>query len=891
MDDTKMLSELGEALYKKDNFDKIEHDYMKGFNPTSELFKFYFNLDIARSLSVYDFFKKKNKKNNKKNKVILKILVIDDNIDTFKKIFNKLKETFCCLYFYKINGKFDSVIEKICEGTVETNQIECISIDNTERIDFSRLDPDVILLDIYLGKCKYSGQDVLNRLKWDFPGLPVFMLTKSHDIENIKECFQLKTEFFITKNRLSGLPYFIYKFYKENFGTVIFEFQDEDRKFLVRKITEWKRSRTLLWHGEKAQNIVEHTFEHSNMIWKLFNRFYEYGIFNNREKYLLPLALSIWLHDIGHKGCRKHIEPLEARSKHPLISGELIYRYPELYLGEEKAKDKDLIKNICLLSAYHMRASPLNKVSVENTGGLSKIKDDFKYPSSFEFLNKYWENKEEEIMYLEDIDENLVFFAACLRILDAIDKGVHRVGMGSEEDSKITTTVEDTIYYIKELGKEIKNLEEKIGSLRYREEYGDFLEKMKDFTEEIKDWVESEYGPDISKLAKKLKNPKIFSKDEEKKDEEKAESIYLGLYKVIKEFKDFNESFVTFKMSTLFSHEAVRRIRQLIDQIFFLIDTPLHFYTHRSVKNPDIEKTSDGYKIIYYFNEDFVNLPNRADFTFGDFNRLVQEGWKIWSDIYREYLPVRNILKSNGKELKEVEFRYKQNNEDVTILTFPLSDNFVEVELKLKFDDKKELEQFIEKMKENNIITESEKETVTITDSFYDTPVKDLIKRKWSLRERRTINSPPTTKWEIKIEPLYWKGDYEYRIELGPCDNIRREAIFQKILDGSKYFSMDRKIGFPPIDYNKPFASYTQTRSILQSVDKEIEISKDYIGILVDSTVKELYLLEFEIKGNSPNEKEGKMEKLKNKLKKFYPELEDLIYTKTKLDWAEEQIK
>ncbi|MEO0297258.1 MAG: CYTH domain-containing protein, partial [candidate division WOR-3 bacterium] len=493
------------------------------------------------------------------------------------------------------------------------------------------------------------------------------------------------------------------------------------------------------------------------------------------------------------------------------------------------------------------------------------------------------ESKKLEIIYLENIDEGLAFWSALLRILDVIDKGLHRVGWGSEEDSKIITAIEDAIYYVKELRKEKESLENNIGDLRYIKQYSSFFDDMNKLINDLRKFIKEKYIEKIKELNKKIRKPEEFVKD--------AESMYLELYEDINKLKSFNNS-VKDKMENLFGKEYIAKIKLLSEQIFFLLDSPLHFYTHRSVKNPSIEKCKDGYKIVYYFNESFIKLPDQKNFTFGDLNRILQEGWKIWSDIYREYIPIKEILK-NRVEFKEIEFRYKKDYKDIPLLTLPFNEKFVEAELKLKFDTEKEMNEFVKNIKEVFGLPK-EKPPLEIEDSFYDTSDGELRKRKWWLRKRSTENNTEG-KWEIKIEPLYWKGDYEYRIELGPVfseeNNI--SEIFKNLLKNSRLFpNWDELQEIIKIKFNEqPFITYTQKRISFEW--NEIEICVDTIYKKNGNPIKSpLYIVEFEIKKGEPYEKNRKIqeikEKIKEKIKENLPEMEKYICPKTKIELVEE---
>jgi len=860
MDDkTNIFQELNDRISKKGKFLEYEHGGERFFSnlvPNPELFDFYISMDIANSLSVYHFFQR----------LKLELLVIDDNPELFNEI----------LDIYKNENYFEYEIIEVCNF----NKIKDLLNEIKNKIN----KVDLILLDLHFKEKDFTGEDILTYLKWNYPGIPIFILSKTHDIEKIKEIFEKEAEYFVSKSRIAGLPWFIYNFIDTNFGEVILNLNKKERRFLIFNIIKWKRNETYLWHGEKTYNMVEHTVHHSDSMWKLFNEFYKSIPTLFDKENILQIGLSIWLHDIGYKGYEKIIEPQLVRKKHHLITGELLNLNPELYLDRE---DKELIKNISLICAYHMRESPLNENCCRALN--ERIDKDFYYPSSFNFLNETWKGKDGEIIYLKEIDKNLVFPASILRMLDVIDKGLHRVGREIEEDVKMGTTIEDTLYYLKQLEREVEILKERIGNLRSTKRFGEFFNEIEKFLNMIRNEIKGKYKNDMRELNKKMRSPEEFSKNGEK--ERSGEEIYIEFYKSLKKLKSKSRE-INLKAEDIFSSETFEKIHILLDQVFYLLDTPLHFFTHRTFKNPTIEKYGGSFKIIYYFNEDFVNLPYNENFDFGDFSRLFQESWKIWGDIYREYIPVKNIFESKNIKFEKVEFRYRNGiNKDVVLFEFPFNEKFIEVELKLKFENEYEMNEFIENMK--NHIGIREKETKVVEDSFYDNDTQncDFKKRGWFLRKREMGRK---TIYEIKIEPLYWKGEYEYRIEIGPKNhNTERNEnggdIFFKLLKNNiiKDERCLEKIK-KNFENSSTFFQYTQKRKNFSSNEmKDILFCSDIVE--VEYKKNKLYLFEIEIQNGQPYEKEKKVREIEDKIRRFFPEIDKYIFTKTKLDWVEEQ--
>jgi len=882
----KPIEELNEVLIEEKDFLRLEHKYHTELLwPPSSLKEWYLRLDIARCLKVYDFFCKKIKEE-------LQILVIDDHLERFKEILEKVASKFPIIFYYPvpINQGWERWTEDIIKSKSNSSEwrMEGICSKGTSSVEMGLEGIDLILLDLYFENKSYTGGDILRRLKWDHPGIPVFILTKSHDIEEIKKAYNLDAEHYITKDRLVGFPWFYCEFCKHQLGDIIFEFCPKDRRKLIGCILQWRRNKTLLWHGEKTYHMVEHTFEHSKMMWKLLNELNHFKLFKGiSKKILYALTLSIWLHDVGYKGYSRMTSPYLVRKKHPLISGELIKEFPHIYLMQ----DGEMKKNIALISAYHLLGAPIDRSVVENIGK-ENIDKDFVYPSSFDFLNDYAKEKigrnSEEIIYLNLFGEELCFPAAILRIIDDIDKGVHRAGTGSEEDAKLAVTIQDALYYVLETENEIRNLTDKLGNIKYSKPIGEILRHLSEFQKGLKEWIETSYKPLFrnedknENLNKMMRNPELFA--------DKAENKYLTLYKTFTSYKERADKI--FKgLERNLPESVIEKIKLLIKQIFYLLDSPLHFYTHRSVMNPRIEKAKNGYDIVYHFNRDFLKLEGVTNFA--DFNRLFQEAWKIFSDIFEEYIPIEKILLDNSLQFNGVKFLSVNNGRKKDWFYFPFEKRFIENEVKIKFDTKIEMENFIQLLKYKIGISPRNTQR-EITDTFFDvkvpnTPEWILRRRGWTLRRRE---SESQTVWGIKVVPLYWKGGFNHRIEIELHINQKEPnnfEIFRRILEGE---SNHLRICLPELDEIRP--------NVLESIVKYVQIREEYeykgiiegrgefyFKISADRVIKHsnIYIVKIEsIENTNEAIQRRVLEKFIEKISKYFPEIYEHITTGTKLD-------
>ena len=665
--------------------------------------------------------------------------------------------------------------------------------------------------------------------------------------------------------------------------------------------------------------MVEHTIEHSRSIWRLLNDLYKQGALDvlltgeNKKTLFYSLLLSIWLHDIGYKGERRIATPFLVRKNHPLISGELIwrdYRYStkddrerrdlldSQYFSEFENSDelKKIVQFTSLISAFHKRGSPVD-VDMVNLLGEENILDDFKYPSTMKFLNDLTSKHrlEGKIMYLGEFADNdseadqLKYAAALLRVLDSIDKGVHRVGRVSEEDAQMQTTIEDTLYCVREAINEIDLIKEKYLSAWCFKIPGESLSMLKNYLIKFERWIKRRFIDLLSENNRAIRNVLDFE-----------DQLYLRLYEEISSFSR-QKYLLLNDIKRGMNITEITKLDSLLDQIGYLIDCPLHHYSHRTFKAPTIVKQSGSLYIKYEFNENFVRTTN---LSFRDFNRLFQESWKIWSDICEEHYLVRHILERNNLNFNGIKF-YSGNGE---MFAFPFDINgMVEFERKLKFDDKPDLDNFIEKLLGANIIPKS---MDSFTDEFYDARDNNgylLHKRGWSIRKRIKDNKKNNVTG-IKIKPVFWRREYEYRFEFenGPKieNNSNLADYLSKFRSASNKFRDIVKVNFSDrmkniflekiITYEQHRRTYefSLTTGITNNNAAKANEKKCYIDITFDEVkvndIKrgngEFYIAEFEVKGGSILERRQLLDRFWRTVKNIFPDIEDKICYKSKLD-------
>ncbi|MGQ9846839.1 MAG: hypothetical protein ACUVQP_04965, partial [Bacteroidales bacterium] len=461
---------------------------------------------------------------------------------------------------------------------------------------------------------------------------------------------------------------------------------------------------------------------------------------------------------------------------------------------------KKIVQYASLISAFHLRRSPIDKTMVKSLSE-GKILDDFKYPSNYKFLNDLTKvhNLEGKIMYLDDFADGgernqLKFATALLRILDSIDKGVHRVGRVGEEDARMQTTIEDILYCIRETIGEVDSIIAKNPSALYSKSPGESLSMLKAYLIKFENWVKSSYINLLFQNNKAMRNISEFE-----------DTHYLELYEGICTFSRQKDHFLN-DIRRGMNATQLSKLDSLLEQIGYLIDCPFHHYSHRTVKEPTIRKDENDFVIRYEFNENFVKI---RDLNFVEFNRLFQESWRICTDIWEEYDLVKHVLEQNQKGIKfsNIEFvSYGEGGKETVWFSFPMDlDGMVEIERKISFnDDADECERFVGLLVKEGLISNKPFQKTEIEDEFFDIRSKNgyLLKdRGWTIRKRKINNCSETI--GIKIAPVFWRRDYEYCLEF-PEINIQNIQFNKKLSD---FFDALHKINIQNIQFNKFFAT------------------------------------------------------------------------------------
>lgn len=439
-----------------------------------------------------------------------KILVVDNALDDeTTKVLEFIHKHFKEMEFYLLDSKFEELKNK----NPELSKIEKLVLDGvgfkwqgTEKsLHFD--DFDLVLQDLYLGEGEIQGEDLLFYYMDNSPQVPVFVFSIMEDFDLIREVLKRGADYFIPKRLTIGIPHNILK-YQERLGKLLLLFSGSDdglklKKSLMGNVRKWLHDSDYLWFGDKCYHMIDHSLNHTLNDWKNMDDLL-YPILKEKQKgenddaeknvldfllkdeNLYSLCMAVWLHDIGHKGNRRHGESYLIRDNHGIISGELLLAQPDLFgvkdnnvaykdmvfpFGpqekpvtqmirehvEKKRKDMNkvglsILEKIALLSIYHKSNSPLSKEDYQQM--VIKDKD---VPTDF-FQNSD-RNKNE--ITLDDIvngDDKFLTMAALFRFIDSLDIKKNRVGDEKASRHKKRIIQQDKEYQKKMLLKEVENM-------------------------------------------------------------------------------------------------------------------------------------------------------------------------------------------------------------------------------------------------------------------------------------------------------------------------------------------------------------------------------------------------------------------------------------------------
>jgi|GEM_PF-4924665 len=377
-------------------------------------------------------------------------------------------------------------------------------------------DIDLILQDIYLGSEVLSGRD-FTELYFDVaPQALLFYLT-GMDVETLAAMgYEKNVDRIISKHRIEGLMKAFYDEFHRTFGQMIWQFfikKDEKQKKYVTNLMAnlhfWKCNPNLLWFGDKCYHMINHSFAHCQNVWNISNQLlgpiWQSASCAAFHENLYPLAMAVWLHDIGHKGNQRYGEPHLIRDTHGLISAEFFCSSPEIFnLIEEDGKENREYQNMifpfgpqkkslpqilkekfrkppsgngldnlekltnlektALLSIYHQGSSPVDAANYRDSINKEKL-------IPLEFFNN--QNRLEDEITLELILQDFSLtergkfldLAFLFRFLDGVDIQRNRVGGEVEKKLKKRTIKQDKDNQKEIIRKKVESMARKLNDL------------------------------------------------------------------------------------------------------------------------------------------------------------------------------------------------------------------------------------------------------------------------------------------------------------------------------------------------------------------------------------------------------------------------------------------
>lgn len=303
--------------------------------------------------------------------------------------------------------------------------------------------PDWLLMDLLIrdrtGRRRIEGTEALARYVERSSETPAILLTWSEETDVAAEALRKSNAVCVVpKRRTLRVPHEMRRYIEEEIGPILDdlsgpgETSNELRVRMLRAFRLWTAYPGILWHGEKTFHAADHTLEHSLGLWKMSNqllgRNWDWVRMKRLDQYtpdlLFRFLMSIWLHDIGHKGNETYQMADEVRNRHAWLSGELVRRNPELY-GLRRGDESEFISLLC---AYHQSNAPFRRgTEPKDTvrGLLQRSLEDIEKDSGWQLMG----------------------WTALLRLLDAIEHSWRRVGDAKLREAKIVSIEMDSQYY------------------------------------------------------------------------------------------------------------------------------------------------------------------------------------------------------------------------------------------------------------------------------------------------------------------------------------------------------------------------------------------------------------------------------------------------------------
>lgn len=341
----------------------------------------------------------------------------------------------------------------------------CKTIQKFETIS-KDVDVDVILMDLKHGDDSSKGEEYLYYLSNKKITKPIFVLSWTHSSDKISELINKGlADWYIHKGQLHQ-----FNAIWDRYVTKILKIPADLKKYkkdMIEFITTVKRHSGLIWYGMKSVHLNSHGKNHSENLWRISDMVNKNLLYNesensnNHEIHFAAFLLSLWLHDIGIKGTRYTMDDVEVRKYHGLWSAVLLEEYFDDYTFNLFKGNDELKKLTQIYSIYHNRKAPLDQETMNNIG---KEKPDKYYTdkSNIEEINKLYKNSPyyiENTKNYEDAEYKIIkYYSTLLRLFDAMDFHINRVGFKEEKNIRLNINKEAILNKIESLTKKIPSL-------------------------------------------------------------------------------------------------------------------------------------------------------------------------------------------------------------------------------------------------------------------------------------------------------------------------------------------------------------------------------------------------------------------------------------------------
>ncbi|NTW43612.1 MAG: hypothetical protein HGB14_04065 [Anaerolineaceae bacterium] len=215
---------------------------------------------------------------------------------------------------------------------------------------------DLVLQDIMLGK-SFTELTGLQLTSFYFEACPqalVFLLT-GMDIESLAMSGDVDWKYvdaIISKRKLGSLWWNYYQAFCRVFGRMFWapftapKSDQTDAGFggrtnlrkLFRSLRRWQKEPAILGHGQGVAEMIDHSHRHITGLWRLADDVVGTLVENTSINEIqltiqgrMLFTMSVWLHDIGHRGNEFTDDSGEIRMNHSGMSEYLILRNPSAY--------------------------------------------------------------------------------------------------------------------------------------------------------------------------------------------------------------------------------------------------------------------------------------------------------------------------------------------------------------------------------------------------------------------------------------------------------------------------------------------------------------------------------------------------------------------------------